>query len=70
MWPFAVARLGLKYLRINVFFMPEHPFKYPHCVAFNRKEFFGLHNDWCANLTALAHVVAECVNMAIAGWGA
>ena len=69
MCPFAVARLGFKYLRINVLLIPGHPFKYPHRVAFNREENFGLHNDWCANLTALAHVVTERVNIAIAGWG-
>ncbi len=68
MWPFIVAGLGFKYLRINVLLMPGHPFKYPHYVAFNREENFGLHNDWCANLTALARVVTECVNIAIAGW--
>jgi hypothetical protein len=30
--------------------------------------FFGLHKDWCANLTPLALVVTECMNIARAGW--
>ncbi len=68
MCPFAIARLGFKYLRINFLLMPGHPFKKPRLVAFNRVEIFGLHKDWCANLTALALVIMECVNIARAGW--
>ena len=68
MWPFTVTGLGFKYLRINVSLMSGHFFKYPHHVAFNREEICGLHNAWCANLPALARVVTECVNIAIAGW--
>ena len=70
MCPFTVAGLGFKYLRINVSLMPGHPFKYLCCVAFNKVEFFGLHYDWCANLTALARVVTKCVNIVIVGGGA
>jgi hypothetical protein len=74
MCPFAVAGLGFKYLRINVSLMPGHPLKYPRRVLFSRLEIFGLHDDWCANFTALARVVTKCVNIAIAGiggiWGA
>ncbi len=69
MCPFTVAGLGFKYLRINVSLMPGHPFKYLCCVAFNKVEFFGLHYDWCANLTALARVVTKCVNIVIVGGG-
>jgi hypothetical protein len=68
MCPFAVCGLGFKYLRINFSLMPGHPFTKPHLVAFNRVEIFGLHKDWCANLTALALVTTECVNIARAGW--
>jgi hypothetical protein len=68
MCPFAVAGLGFKYLRINFLLMPRHPFKKPHRLAFNRVEIFGLHKNWCANLTVLVLVVTECVNIARAGW--
>ena len=68
MCPLDVAGLGFKYLRINFLLMPGHPFKKPHRVTFNRVELFGFHKDWCANLTALALVVTECVNIARAGW--
>ena len=70
MCPFAIAGLGFKYLRINILLVPGHPFKYPHRVAFNREEIFGLHNNWCAKLTTvLTCVVAKCMNIAIAGLG-
>ncbi len=68
MCPFAIAELGFKYLRIIFLLMPGHPFKKSRLVAFNRVEIFGLHKDWCANLTALALVIMECVNIARAGW--
>jgi hypothetical protein len=68
MCPFAVAGLGFKYLRINFLLMPGHPFKKPRLVAFNRVEIFGLHKDWCTNLTAFALVIMECVTIARAGW--
>jgi hypothetical protein len=55
-WPFAVAGLGLRYLLISLTLMYEHPLRNPHLVALRRVEIFGLHNDWCANLTLLAHV--------------
>jgi hypothetical protein len=45
MCPFAVARLGFKYLRINVSLMPGHPFKYLRSVAFSRLKIFELHNN-------------------------
>jgi hypothetical protein len=68
MCPFAIPGLGFKYLRINFLLMPRYPFKKPCLVAFNRGEIFGLHKDWCANLTALALVITKCVNIARAGW--
>jgi len=68
MCPFAITGLEFKYLRINFLLMPGHPFKNPRLVAFNRVEIFGLHKDWCANLTALALVITECVNIARVGW--
>jgi hypothetical protein len=55
-------------LEDQLLLMPRHPFKKPSRVAFNRVENFGLHKDWCANLTVLALMVTECVNIARAGW--
>jgi hypothetical protein len=45
--------------------------KNPHLVALRRVDIFGLHNDWCANLTLLAHVCIECKNEAPSymAWG-
>jgi hypothetical protein len=64
MWPFAVAGLALRYLRINFSIIFGHPFKNPLRMAYRRVEILGLHRDWCANLTALAHARTECVNAA------
>jgi hypothetical protein len=36
------------------------PLRNPRLVALRRVEIFGLHNDWCANLTLLARVRIEC----------
>ena len=36
----------------------------PLRVAFKSVEILGLHNDWCANMTELARVCMECVNVA------
>ena len=35
----------------------------PLRVAFRSMEILGLHNDWCANMTELAQVQKECVNV-------
>ena len=64
MWPFDVAGLGLRYLMISVSVMLGHPFRNPLRTAFRRVEIFGLHSDWCANLTALAHVRTEYAKVA------
>jgi hypothetical protein len=45
MWPLAVARLGFKYLRINISLIFGHPFKKPHRVTFKSVEIQGLHNN-------------------------
>jgi hypothetical protein len=39
-------------------------------MALKRVEILGLQRDWCANLTALAQVCTECVNVAnvMTGW--
>jgi hypothetical protein len=70
MWPFAVARLGLRHLRINCSVILGHPLRNPLQTAFRRVEILALHSDWCANLTALARVHTECVNIAnvMPGW--
>ena len=59
MWPLAVAGLGFKYLRISFLEMLGHPFRKPFCVALRSLDIFGLHSDWCANLTLLALVAME-----------
>jgi hypothetical protein len=59
-WPFAVAGLKLRYLLISLTLMYGYPFRNPHLVALRRVDIFGLHNDWCANLTLLARVCIEC----------
>ncbi len=53
MWPFAVAGLGLRYLRISFSDRFGQPFRKRLHTAFNNVEIFGLHNDWCANLPHL-----------------
>jgi hypothetical protein len=63
MWPFAVARLGFRYMRISFLVKLGHPFRKPLCTAFNNVEIFELHNNWCAKFTLLAHVCMECVKV-------
>ena len=60
-----MAGLGLRYLRINFSDMLGQPWKNPWRVAFRSVDISGLHNDWCANMTELAQVRMECVNVAI-----
>ncbi len=62
MCPFAVAGLGLRYLRMSFSDMFGHPLRNPLHTAFNSVESFRLHRDWCANLTSLLCVRTECVN--------
>ena len=64
MCPLAVAGLGFKYLVTSSSDRLGHPFKKPFHRAFNSDDIFGLHIDWCPNLTVLALVRTECVNMA------
>ncbi len=45
MWPFTVAGLGLRYLRIKFALRLGHPLRKPFCTAFSNVEIFGLHND-------------------------
>ena len=59
MWPFAVAGIGFRYLRISFSEMLGHPFRNPVCVAVGSLDILGLHSDWCANLTLLALVAME-----------
>jgi hypothetical protein len=70
MWPFAVAGLGLRYLRISFLDRFGQPFRKPVRTAFNYVKKFGLHNDWCANLNPFARIFKECVKLAgvIPGW--
>ncbi len=62
MCPFAVAGLGLRYLRMSFLVMLGQPFRKPLRTAFSRVEIFGLQSDWCANLIPLLCVRTECVN--------
>ncbi len=64
MWPFAIAGLGFRYLRINILVKFGHPLRKPFCTAFISVDIFGLHNDSCANSTLFARVFTECVNIA------
>ena len=59
-----MAGLGLRYLRINFSDMLGQPRTNPWGVAFRSVDILGLHNDWCANMTELARVLMECVNVA------
>ena len=58
-WPLAVAGLGFKYFRMSVSEILGHPLRKPFRVALSSLDIFGLHRDWCANLTLLALVVIE-----------
>jgi hypothetical protein len=44
--------------------MLGQPWINPWRVAFRSMDILGLHNDWCANMTKLAQVLMECVNVA------
>ncbi len=70
MWPFAVAGPGVRYLRMSFLDRFGQPFRKHVRTAFNNVKKFGLHNDWCANLTPFARVLTECVKFArlIPGW--
>jgi hypothetical protein len=65
MCPLAVAELGLGYLSTNVSVKLGHPMRNPWLMALRRVEILGLHRDWWANLTPLAQVCTECVNIAM-----
>jgi hypothetical protein len=69
MCPLAVAGLGFKYLVTSSSDRLGHPFKKPFRNAFKRADILGLHIAWCPNLTVLAHVRTECVNMATSAFG-
>jgi hypothetical protein len=53
--PFHVAFCGggawIEVLEDKVLVKFGHPFRKPLCTAFDNVEFFGLHNNWCANFT-------------------
>ena len=66
--PFTVAGLGFKYLVTSSSDRLGHPFKKPFRKAFKREDILGLHIAWCPNLTVLARVCTECVNMATAAF--
>ncbi len=61
---FAIAGLGLRYLRINYSERLGHPLRNPLQTAFRRVEILGLHNEWCMNFTPFALVFTECVKLA------
>ena len=68
MCPLAVAGRGFKYLVTSSSDRLGHPFKKPLRNAFNSEDILGLHIAWCPNLTVLARVCTECVNMATAAF--
>jgi len=68
MCPLAVAGLGFKYLVTSSSDRLGHPFKKPFHKAFKIVDILGLHIAWCPNLTVLARVHTECVNMATAAF--
>jgi hypothetical protein len=63
--PFAVARLGFRYLVTPFAVRFGHPLTYPRQMAFSRVEIRGLHNDWCANWMLFAFVCTVHVKKAI-----
>ncbi len=63
--PFAVTRLGFRYLVTPFAVRFGHPLTYPHQMAFSKVEICGLHNDWCANWMLFAFVCTVCVKKAI-----
>ncbi len=67
MCPLAVAGLALRYLLMSFLLMLGHPLRNPRLTALRRVNIFGLHNDWCANLTAFALVLTEWVKLATCG---
>jgi hypothetical protein len=56
MWPFAVARLGLRYLVTPLAVKFGHPLRNPLRMALSRVDIRGLHRDWWANFMLLALV--------------
>jgi hypothetical protein len=60
----AVAGLALSYLSINFSLRFGHPSRKPRHIALRSVKIFGLHNDWCANLTPFALVLTECLKLA------
>ena len=64
MCPFAVAMLGLRYLRIIFLLRLGHPVRNPFLMTLRRVKILVLHSDCCANLTQLARVLTKCVNNA------
>ena len=68
MCPLAITGPGFKYLVTSSPDRFGHPFKKPFRKAFKREDILGLHIAWCPNLTVLAHVRTECVNMATAAF--
>ena len=66
--PLAIAGLGFKCLVTSSSDRLGHTFKKPFRKAFKREDILGLHIAWCPNLTVLARVCTECVNMATAAF--
>ena len=64
MCPLTVAGMALRYLLMSFSLRLGHPSRKPCQTAFRSVDIFGLHNDWCANLTAFALVLMEWVKFA------
>ena len=65
--PLAVTGLALRYLLMSFSLRFGHSSRKPWRTALRIVEIFGLHNNWCANLTVLALVLTECVKLATCG---
>jgi hypothetical protein len=55
--PYAIARLGDKYLVMALALRCGLPFKKPALIALISNDMGGLHRLWCMNFTALVLVV-------------
>ena len=65
--PLAVAGLALRYLFMSFSLRFGHSSRKTLQTALRRVDIFELHNNWCANLTAFAIVLKECVKLATCG---
>ncbi len=63
--PFAVARLGLRYLVTPCSVKFRHPLRYPWWIALRSVKISGLHSSWCARRMLFALFCTVCVKKVI-----